>query len=68
MPDTAEVAADFLDANVLQTAGFSSVLMVPLMTKGRAVGTLNLVARQADRKERAIAYRDAGDRRAVAGM
>jgi transcriptional regulator with GAF, ATPase, and Fis domain len=48
VPDIAEVAGDFLDANVLQTAGFSSVLMVPLMTKGRAVGTLNLVARQAD--------------------
>ena len=48
VPDTADVAADFLDANVLQSAGFSSVVMVPLLSKGRAVGTLNLVARAAD--------------------
>jgi signal transduction histidine kinase len=46
--DTADVAADFLDANVLHSAGFSSVMMVPLVSKGRAVGTLNLVARAAN--------------------
>jgi transcriptional regulator with GAF, ATPase, and Fis domain len=48
VPDTADAAADFLDANVLHSAGFSSVMMVPLLSKGRAVGTLNLVARAAD--------------------
>ena len=48
IPDTADVAADFLDANVLHSAGFSSAIMVPLLSKGRAVGTLNLVARAAD--------------------
>lgn len=46
--DTADVSADFLDANVLHSAGFSSLMMVPLLSKGRAVGTLNLVARAAD--------------------
>ena len=40
-------AADFLDINVLQTAGFASVVLVPLVAKGRAVGTLNVVSRRA---------------------
>lgn len=44
--DTSEAAADFLDVNVLHTAGFGSALIVPLVSKGRAVGTLNVVARQ----------------------
>jgi signal transduction protein with GAF and PtsI domain len=43
--DMAEAAPDFLDANVLHTAGFKSALMVPLVSKGRAVGTLNVVSR-----------------------
>jgi GAF domain-containing protein len=43
--DTSEEATDFLDVNVLHTAGFGSALLVPLVSKGRAVGTLNLVAR-----------------------
>jgi transcriptional regulator with GAF, ATPase, and Fis domain len=43
--NVAETAGDFLDANVLHTSGFASVLMVPLVSKGRAVGTLNLVSR-----------------------
>jgi signal transduction histidine kinase len=44
--DTSLGAADFLDINVLHTAGLRSALVLPLLTKGRAVGTLNLVARQ----------------------
>ena len=43
--DMSEAAGDFLDANVLHSSGFASVLMVPLVSKGRAVGTLNLVSR-----------------------
>jgi signal transduction protein with GAF and PtsI domain len=45
IPDISENAGDFLDANVLHSSGFRSVLMVPLVSKGRAVGTLNLVSR-----------------------
>lgn len=45
MNDTRQEARDFLDVNVLHTAGFGSAVMVPLVAKGRAVGTLNLVAR-----------------------
>jgi signal transduction protein with GAF and PtsI domain len=44
--DTSEGAADFLDINVLHTAGLGSALMMPLVAKGRAVGTLNVVSRQ----------------------
>jgi signal transduction protein with GAF and PtsI domain len=44
--DTSEGAADFLDMNVLHTAGLRSALLVPLVAKGRAVGTLNVVSRQ----------------------
>ena len=43
--DTREGAQDFLDINVLHTAGFGSAVVVPLVAKGRAVGTINLVAR-----------------------
>jgi GAF domain-containing protein len=43
--DARTAAPDFLDANVLVTAGFRSVLIVPLISKDRAVGTLNLVSR-----------------------
>jgi transcriptional regulator with GAF, ATPase, and Fis domain len=45
VPDISQTAGDFLDANVLHTSGFNSVLIVPLISKGRAVGTLNLVSR-----------------------
>ncbi len=48
VPDMGETAADFLDANVLHNAGFGSAIMLPLVAKGRAVGTLNLVARAKD--------------------
>lgn len=44
--DTSVGAADFLDVNVLHSAGISSALLLPLLTKGRAVGTLNVVSRQ----------------------
>ena len=43
--DLASVAPDYFDANVMHSAGFKSVMMVPLMSKGRAVGTINLVSR-----------------------
>ena len=41
-------APDFLDANVLHTAGFRSALIMPLVSKGRTVGTLNVVSRKKD--------------------
>jgi GAF domain-containing protein len=43
--DVRTTAPDFLDANILATAGFRSVLIVPLMSNERAVGTINLVSR-----------------------
>ncbi len=48
VPDVAHAAADFLDANILHTSGFGSALVLPLVSKGRAVGTLNLVHRAKD--------------------
>ena len=38
-------AADFLDANVLHQTGFQSGMVLPLVSKNRAVGTLNVVSR-----------------------
>ena len=35
VPDISESAGDFLDANVLHTSGFGSILIVPLISKGR---------------------------------
>ena len=46
--NTREGAQDYLDINVLHTAGFGSAVIVPLVAKGRAVGTINLVARKVD--------------------
>ena len=43
--DIGEAAVNYLDANVLQTSGFGSALIVPLVSRSRAVGTLNLVLR-----------------------
>ena len=43
--DISVAAPDFLDANILHTSGFGSALIVPLVSKGRVVGTLNLVQR-----------------------
>ncbi len=44
--DIKAAAPDYLDANILLTAGFKSVLLMPLVSRGRAVGTLNVVSRQ----------------------
>ena len=44
--DIREAAPDYLDVNVLHTSGFESALLMPLVSKGRAVGTLNVVSRQ----------------------
>ena len=44
--DISAAAAEFLDANVLFTAGFRSGLVMPLVSKGRGVGTLNVVSRR----------------------
>jgi GAF domain-containing protein len=46
--NTAEGAAEFLDINVLHSAGFGSALLIPLVARGRAVGTLNIVCRKPD--------------------
>ena len=43
--DTSVGAPDFLDINVLHSSGLSSALILPLVAKGRAVGTLNVVSR-----------------------
>lgn len=43
--DISAVAPDYFDANVLHSGGFNSALMVPLMSKGRAVGAISLVSR-----------------------
>jgi hypothetical protein len=44
--DASDADADLLDVNVLVTAGFKSALILPLVSSGRGVGTLNLVARR----------------------
>jgi GAF domain-containing protein len=46
--DISSAAPDYLDANILLTSGFKSVLLMPLVSRGRAVGTLNVVSRQPD--------------------
>src|SRR4051812_46009891 len=43
--DVAAAATDFLDANLLHQGGFGSLMVVPLVSRGRVVGTLNLVQR-----------------------
>ena len=44
--DISAEAADYLDANILHQGGFASLLVIPLVSKGRVVGALNLVHRQ----------------------
>lgn len=46
--DMTEAAPEFLDANVLRSSGFAAALIMPLVSKGRAIGTLNAVSRQKD--------------------
>ena len=46
--DLNAVAPDYFDANVLCTAGFRSALLVPLISKERAVGAITLVSKTAD--------------------
>lgn len=43
--DLKAAASEFIDINVLHSARFRSVLLVPLVSNGRAVGTLNVVSR-----------------------
>lgn len=44
--DTALGAPDFLDMNVTHSSGFTSALVIPLVSNERAVGTLNVVSRK----------------------
>jgi transcriptional regulator with GAF, ATPase, and Fis domain len=44
--DTREAPDGSLDVTVLSGSGFYSALLVPLVSKGRAVGTLNFVSRR----------------------
>lgn len=66
--DISESAPDFLDANLLHSSGFGSVMIVPLVSKGRVVGTLNLVQRvkRAYRPEHAAAIQPIAEIFAVA--
>jgi GAF domain-containing protein len=66
--DMSEAAADFLDANLLHSSGFGSVMIVPLVSKGRVVGTLNLVrrAKRSYRPEHAAAIQPIAEVFAVA--
>ena len=51
--DMEAAAPDYLDANVVVSAGFRSGLVVPLISRERPVGTLNLVSRRPGAFERA---------------
>jgi signal transduction protein with GAF and PtsI domain len=44
--DTSEEAPDLLDVNLLHSSGLGSALILPLVAKGRVVGTLNVASRQ----------------------
>ena len=46
--NTEEAATEYIDLNVLHTSGFGSALLIPLVARGRAVGTLNVVCRHTD--------------------
>jgi transcriptional regulator with GAF, ATPase, and Fis domain len=68
--ETKDASAHFLDATVLAGAGFHSALLVPLLSKDRAVGTLNLVSRRAGafRIEQAAPIQPIAEMLAVAWM
>ena len=44
--DTRDSPEGYLDVTVLSGSGFYSALLIPLVSKGRAVGTLNFVSRR----------------------
>jgi GAF domain-containing protein len=44
--DTRDAPGGYLDVTVLAGSGFYSALLVPLVSKGRTVGTLNFVSRR----------------------
>lgn len=44
--DVDENAPDYLDINVIHSSGFGSALLLPLVSKERGVGTLNVVSRR----------------------
>jgi transcriptional regulator with GAF, ATPase, and Fis domain len=44
--DVGELAPTYLDANVIKSAGFSSLILVPLIFGGEPLGTLNVAARR----------------------
>ena len=46
--NTEDGATEYLDINVLHTSGFGSAMLIPLVARGRAVGTLNIVCRKKD--------------------
>ena len=66
--DVGQAAPDFLDANLVHSSGFGSLMIVPLVSKGRVVGTLNLVqrAKRAFRPEHAAAIQPIAEIFAVA--
>ena len=68
--NVADVAVDFLDANLLHSSGFGSAMIIPLVSKGRVVGTLNLVqrAKHGFRPEQATALMPVAEIFAVAVM
>jgi transcriptional regulator with GAF, ATPase, and Fis domain len=43
--DLSEQAADFVDAQTLSAQGFQSAIIVPLMSRNRAIGTLMAISR-----------------------
>jgi GAF domain-containing protein len=44
--DVEENSQGYLDINVIHTSGFGSALVIPLISKARAVGTFNVVSRR----------------------
>lgn len=46
--DLAANTAGFIDISVIHSSGFKSALMMPLISEGTAVGTLNVVSRRTD--------------------